>query len=55
MRHALWLRQLPVLLLGVMLIIGLGLEAAFYDGFQGLSKVPLAILILLVLLRRPRS
>lgn len=38
--------QLPLILLALMMAIGLGLEAVYYDGPQWWAKAPLAVLLL---------
>jgi hypothetical protein len=45
---------LPLLLLATMVVLGLFLEAAIYDTLLWETKIPLAALLVLALLRRPR-
>lgn len=45
-KSRLWWRYLPAWLLGAMVVIGLGLEAAVYDNPMWAVKLPLAALLL---------
>jgi len=53
-RLAFWLRLLPLLLLAVMIAVGFGIEAAFYDQVTWVAKIPVIAMLAVAFIRGSR-